>query len=434
MLRHIYFCMLLCLCALPAWAQLELNPKRIFNNNKAVFDGNRVLHEFLLDSSQVQELLGEFWKTRSPYFRNSKTPTFNFVAPNGRFYMGIGGFVNYSASFDFAGISQGPYFSPYFIPVPQTSYNKAQLQSNAWATTIDFRVVQKVGKHAIVGYINGQYVGGNTGNFILHEGWLSYRGWLFGYNFSTFDDVQAEAPTISLNGMNGTTKQQNALIRFTRQLNARWRLAIGVEQPSFSQPDYSLPAGQERMLQRMPDIPAYVQYGNPEGNRYLRLSGLVRNLAYWNAQRQEQRSLFAWGGQVSGVYAFSKHLQCYYQFAGGRGIGQYVQDLLGNGYDVYATQDGKLQTLPVWAGYLTLQYNISPQVFCTASYSQVRIYADGHMGPTDYKTAYMGTANVFWHFLPNAQVALEYNLGRRSNQDGMHSHANRVYVMTQYNF
>lgn len=426
--------LLLLLCPLTVWAQIESNPKRPSRREKTIFDSDAVISD---DSSflehKISQLAGEFWKVRSPYFRNSKTATFNFMAPNGRFYLGIGGYVNYMASYDFGGIVDDPDFGPYNIPVPQTGYNKSQFRSNAWNSTLDFRVVQRVGKHAIVGYINAQYVGVvNSGNFALQEGWLSYRGVLVGYNFSTFDDVAAQPPTVNADGMNAMSNVQNSMVRFTHPIGKRWKWALAIEQPLFSQQD--VPAGEEALLQRMPDIPAYVQYTSGNGNSYLRLSGIVRNLAYRDFDRQQNKSLFAWGTQLSGVYMPNNSLQFYYQLAGGRGIGEYLQDLNGNGYDLRPLPGGKLGTLPVWGGYLTMQYNINAQVFCTLGYSQVRVYADGRLPDAAYRLAYMGTANVFWNFLPNAQVALEYDFGRRVDQDWQGSNANRIYVMAQYNF
>jgi hypothetical protein len=187
--------------------------------------------------------------------------------------------------------------------------------------------------------------------------------------------------------------------------------------------------------QRVPDIPAYVQYSWGGGKSWLRFSGIMRNMLYRDELSGKNRDQLGWGVKMSGSASLTPLVTAYYQAAYGKGITSYFQDLYEGGLDMVPSGDGSLKAVKAWGGYLGLQYNISPKVYATTTYSHVRNYARDYSGGStawsgQYKYAQYALANIMW----NISTGLEYIYGRRVDMDGMSRHDNRIQTMLQVTF
>ena len=123
----------------------------------------------------------------------------------------------------------------------------------------------------------------------------------------------------------------------------------------------------------------------------------------------------------------------------GTGIGQYLNDLSNLNVDIVPNPDetGKMQALPMLGWYAGLQYNISPKVFLSSTYSMSRLYSEnGNPAnePSTYRYGQYFVANLFWNVTPNMQVGAEYLRGWRTNFDNSTNHANRMNLLVQYSF
>lgn len=101
--------------------------------------------------------------------------------------------------------------------------------------------------------------------------------------------------------------------------------------------------------------------------------------------------------------------------------------------------DGKLKSVKAWGGYFGLQYNISPSVFATTTYSQLRNYADRYSGGSiswdeQYKYAQYALANIIWNITSQISTGIEYIYGRRVDMNGISHHDNRIQTMLQLSF
>ena len=75
---------------------------------------------------------------------------------------------------------------------------------------------------------------------------------------------------------------------------------------------------------------------------------------------------------------------------------------------------GKMQVLPMMGWYAGLQYNITPKVFVSSTYSQTRLYSENDypVTPSDqYRYGQYLVANIFWNVNANLQVGAEYLSG-----------------------
>ncbi len=373
--------------------------------------------------------LSPFWEEQSEWFRNPEIPSFVFQSPGRKFSLGIGGFINLTTSHDFDGISDNLDFVTYDIDVPQISYEKQQFQMYANTSLIFFKVIQKISKENLVGYISANFRGeGST--FSLFQAYVKYYGIEFGQDWSTFTDVASWPTTVNYLALNSMPEVLNPLLRYSNKFAKGWQFALSMELPEFVT-DYE---NTLTLKQKVPDIPAYLQYNF--GSSHIRLSGIYRNLLYRDTVSDQNESVTGAGISLTGDVAVSKKLQIYFQGLYGQGLGQYVDDLSIDELNVFPDSDqpGLLKALPVYAYYGALQYNFNADLFTTVMYSQVKVQPDNFPDPDFYSYAIQFTGNVFWNFIPPAQLGLEYCFGKRVNQNGAYSSANRGEVMFQYNF
>ncbi len=87
--------------------------------------------------------------------------------------------------------------------------------------------------------------------------------------------------------------------------------------------------------------------------------------------------------------------------------------------------------------YAGLQYNFSPKIFISSTYSQSRLYSKNNFCsqyPSMYKRGQYFVANIFWNVSNNLQVGAEYLRGWKKDFTGHNEDANRLNAMVQYSF
>lgn len=305
---------------------------------------------------------------------------------------------------------------------------------NAQASNLFLNFVGMPGtKNQIGAYVNVNATGPNYGLYLMYA-YLKYRGFTVGYNFSLFTDLAASPPTIDFEGPNGFTLIQNSVIDYERSLGKGWGVGLGLEMPMVS----ATTSAQTYMVnQRMPDIPAYVQYSWDKGASWLRFSGIVRSLLYRDVVSNINRANTGWGMKLSGMASITKKLTTYYQAVYGKGISNYLQDIYGLGMDMTPNmkKEGYLSNVESWGGYLGLQYNFTKNTFMSCTYSLVETYSlDGYYNADMYKSAQYVVANLFWNIAPNVQMGVEYLWGNRTDMNDRFRSNTRAQTMVQVNF
>lgn len=385
--------------------------------------------KFIDHKSKKDSSLLPFYTEQGDWFRNPEIPSFIFEGPDKKFSLGIGGFFNYTASYDFDGISDNLDFVTYDIIVPNDTIQKSQFQMYANTSLLYFKVITKTTHGNIVGYVSANFRGGDN-NFDLFQMYIRYVGFDLGVDWSTFADAASWPVTINYVGLNSMSDALNTLVRYSYKFAKGWKLTLGLEQPDFST---SIP-NTGSLKQTVPDIPAYLQYSF--GKSHVRLSGMYRNLNYRDNISNADRTVTGSGISLTGNIDITKKAQIFFQGLYGKGIGKYIQDLSINDLSVtpVSSQSGELAALPVYSYYGALQYNFNPKFFTTLMYGQLKVQPENFYSPAYYSFARQFTGNIFWQFQPAANVGLEYNFGSRTNQSGQNSIANRVEFMMQYNF
>lgn len=415
--------------ALPAYAK---GGKEVKNTDSEKPRSNVIFLTGNNTPDDVKDVTDIFKETESPYFQDPRAPRFILMDRKSRVAFGIGGYVKATASYDFAGIADNVDFVTDDIPVPRNPADRSQFQMDASTSRLFFKLVgnNKYMKK-FTAYIETDFRGGNY-SLHLRQAYISFRGLLIGQSWSTFTDLAAIPPTIDFEGPSAATEFRNVQIRYTLNFKEKWQFAAAIENPGVN---YTITDNMDVAKQRSPDIPFYLQYGWNKSS-HIRLTGILRGMRYRDQITEQNRSVFGWGVQLSGVATVTSKWTLYYQATYGKGIAKYINDLSGTGLDVLpSTTEGKLRAPGVSGFIASAQYNFTPNLFVSASYSYNRVYDSGIVfDPNLYKHAQYVSANVFWTVAKDWQFGAEYLFGQRKNQNDESAIANRFQIMAQYNF
>lgn len=221
----------------------------LFNDDFIILTGK--------NGPSCKDIVNIFRETRSLHFQDPDAPRFLLVDQKHQMALGIGGYVRLTTSYDFRGISDNVDFVPYDIPTPANPAEKSQYQMDASTSRIFLKLVgnnKALGKFSA--YIETDFRGDHH-TLRLRQAYVSMRGFLLGQSWSTFSDLASIPPTIDFEGPNANTTLRNVQVRYTYNINKHWQIAIAAENPN---PDITYGIYSRSIKQRMPDIPAYVQY------------------------------------------------------------------------------------------------------------------------------------------------------------------------------
>lgn len=404
---------------------------------------NRPLNILLGEVADSVKVMEAFIENSPADYHVPNAPRFAIVGKNEKFYLGFGGYVKGTMSFDWGSpINNFNEFIVSAIPMPgsQKPGNKSQFGLSAQQSDLFLNLVALPNDPNKVGfYLNFIFLG-NGYLPQVRQAYVSWRGIEMGYGFSLFTDLAADPTTIDYEGPNSFTVVINAKFDYRHTFGKHFGVGIGAELPMAS---YTNGLRTTTVNQRIPDIPMYVQWNWGNNNR-IRLSGLIRNMQYrtdgWTGKT---KNLVGGGLQLSGNFNICNKLIGYYQATAGKGMTSYFEDVTGLGYDMVPVNNdpSKLETVKAWGGYLGLQYNWSSKVYSDLIYSHLRLYSPYYNNntsatpwSTSYKYGQYAVANVFYNITSMFSWGLEYIWGRRVDMNRQQAHDNRIQTMLQVTF
>ena len=380
-----------------------------------------------------EEIIRIINESQLPYFHDPQAPRFLLMDKQGKFALGIGGYVRATSSYDFGGITNNIDFIPAFIP--NTSIEQSQFQMDASMASIFLKLV---GHTDLLGdfvvYTAGNFRGSGHG-FKLRNAYISFRNMTIGYTYGGFMDASAVPTTIDFQGPNGATFYRATQVAYTYKGIKNFKIGIGIESPSVeSTATNQLSVGK----QRMPDFTLSLQY-NWKNNSHLRLAGVIRSMTYTDSKLNKEKSVDGWGIQASTTFAIGKQWRAFGQGTYGKGIAQYMNDLSNLNVDIVSDPNNanRMMALPMLGYFAGLQYNITQKVFLSSTYSMNRLYSRNgyaNANPNAYQYGQYLATNAIWSVTPNMQVGAEYLRGWKTNFDGNTRHANRINLLVQYSF
>lgn len=394
---------------------------------------------FLSPENPDDTVIIEIFNENAPKaFSAPGAPRFALIGKERKFYLGIGGYVKGTASFDFCNPITNPiYFTTSQIPMNNAPGNGGLFNLSAGTSNVFFNFVgMPNAEYPIGAYINFSFANGNY-DLDLQYAYVKWAGFKIGYDFSLFADLNAGPNTIDQEGPSSWPAVSNPQMNYTYTRN-NWSFAIGAELPMTASTTNAYTAS---VNQRIPAIPAYIQYAWDQGNSTVRLAGLFRNMQYRDLIKDKNYNKVGWGVQLTGTLQTCKYLSLYYQGVYGKGISSFIQDL--NGLDLDLVPDekeqGKLKSVEMWGAFAGFQINFTKNVFSNHAYSQVRNYADRYSNGTipwdeQYRYAQYLVNNVMWNCTSNIQLGLEYLMGRKTIMNGTSRSDHRIQTMVKFSF
>ncbi len=388
------------------------------------------------EPDSVRRLLNIFYQDQFRHFQDPRAPYFMFMSKDGSLALGVGGVIKASGYFDWNGSIPGSDFSPYSIPIPKDPTAKRNLAATASGSGLFFTLL---GHNTLLGdfkgYIQAGFSGYNNRDFKLKKAYLTIGDWTAGLATTTFEDCDAEPPTVDGAGANGINSKTNVLVRYMHTFkDEHWTVA-----GSFEFPGSDIDADGEYTKacnDYIPDIAAFAQYQWAGGDSHVRLSGLTRVLTYRDLLKARNHNIMGWAVQLSGVIKVIPQLTLYGIASVGQGHESYTTDLGNDSFDLVPDEHAKGRLYaPTAVGYVFgATYYFTPKLFSNIVLSEQRYYPKNNPGDGQYKYGLYGAANIFWDITPRLEVGLEYLAGKRMDFNRMHGNANRLMAMMQLSF
>lgn len=382
--------------------------------------------------NEAPNIIEIFHNTQSEFFHDPNAPRFVLVDRQGRWGLGIGGYVQAKVGFDFDGIVDDLDFNP--SSIQRENGPSTQYQMDATTSTLFLKLV---GNSRILGdfvvYTSANWRGSDD-TFQLLNAYMKTKYLTFGYTTGAFMDLAAAPPTVDYAGPCGMTFYRST--QFAINYDTDWGLSMGM---AFESPDIDATENEYVSVggQRFPDIPVYVKY-NFTPNTHVRLAGIMRDITYTSLLSNKQHERVGWGAQAGALLTFGK-LQLSGQYTIGEGIGSLMNDVSNIGMDIVPNprREGNMMMMLTDGWFASALYNITPTVFASATYSQSNIRSrNGFEGanPEFYKRGQYLVANIFCNVTENAQLGLEYLHGWRVDFNRKTYNANRINFAARYNF
>lgn len=260
----------------------------------------------------------------------------------------------------------------------------------------------------------------------MRQAFLTYRGFLIGQAWSTFQDVAALPEALDFIGpAESTVFNRQPMIRYT---NGPFQIAI--EQPETTITTASggrLTPGDDSI----PDIVGRYSYEGSFG--FLRLAGIFRNLEADEAVPGVDDTAIGYGASFSGKFLVGARDDLRFMVTGGEGIGRYVGVNIIN--DAAIEADGDLDPIGMVSAYAAYRHFWAPKW-------RSNVMLGGFWGdnPTDLTgfgvtdQAWSLHANLLYSPVAKLTLGVEYIYAEREIESGLTGNMSRVLFSARYGF
>lgn len=365
-------------------------------------------------------------------FNDPDAPRFLLIDRKGNTVFGIGGYVEGVARYDFGGSVNSNGFSVSDIPVPANPAARSRLGADATHTTLVLNLLHHTRYGVLSAYVQGNFSAANYG-FKLKQAYIRLNHVTMGLTRSTFQDALATPATIDYTGPVGMIDRKNVMLQYRNQYDNGIGFGVAAELPPVT--ITPVDGVTESISQRVPDIPAYVQYAWDGGKSHVRVSAMLRNLSYRDLVDGKNKIVTGYGVQLSGGVQCAPFLSVNYQATYGKGMTSYLGGIEDLGYDLIDSDKAGTMTAPNVFGF-SGGVKIQPcdKFFMTSTYSMARVYGQERLGDDAFRRGNYAVVNAFYTPIPDLQFGIEYIHGRRTDMSGEHGVANRIQAMVKYSF
>ena len=247
-------------------------------------DEEALLEAAVLNQLAIDNAIRDYIETHHPGFQQDELPHFIFATKQNKFSFSLGGQVTLRASYDFDGISGAQDFIPATIAVPGTYATRQKFGLDGTTSRIFLKAIansKKLGRVTL--YFSTDFRGGGTNSYTprIRSAYVSFKGFTFGRDVTTFCDLNAAPNTIDFQGPNAYNYFFSTMIRYEHSIY-RDILKFGV---AAELPNVSGTYGDSfaSIPQRVPDFPVYMQvnWGRNKESHF-RASAVFRDMYLHN--------------------------------------------------------------------------------------------------------------------------------------------------------
>lgn len=358
----------------------------------------------------------------------------------GNTLISYGGFVKLDAmvsDFQRADPALGDAGRDFYLPgtIPVTGAGEdAKVDLSARQTRLWFTTATTVGGHKVATRVEGdfQVLPGsgdarttNPSNFSLRRAYVTVDNWLFGQEWSNFQNIAVLPETADYIGSSeGTVFVRQAQVRYTRG-----PFALSLENPESTVTPFG---GGARIItddSGLPDITARFDLKRPFGE--FALTGLVRQLAMHQGAIDDKTT--GWGVSASGKVKVGAKDDLRVMVTTGEGIGRYVGLNFAN--DAVLNAAGGLEAIPLTAGFVAYRHFWTDSVRSTFMYSAQEVDNPRTLtGLAANKSASSLHGNLVWSPLKGLDIGAEYLVGERELESGVSGDLKRLQAFVKYGF
>lgn len=359
-----------------------------------------------------------------------------------RLSFNIAGYVKVLGTADFGNIQNTNEFITSMIPIyPNPKEQGARSYIDVRQSRIAFEGFYKTKKDKRIRiYIEtdfysseeNQYFGGY--GLHLRHAYAEYDNWLVGQYWSTSFNIDATPNQVDLEGPNSILAPRNPQIRYTLT-KEKFGFAAAIEN-NFG--DYTPYDGVDDNIdfQLTPDVIVYFEGHGDWGN--VRLTGLVRNIAFTDSTNTDINSVLGWGVNFSGYVNVANRNNIndaiMWGATYGAGISYYVDDIMGWGYDAMPDSTGTMNAMPSVSAYIAYKHawNEKMESNIMAGFVQLDNAAinDDHI----FDKSVYASVNWMWSPIERFDFGAEFMYGKNVNKIQDYGEAYRLQLMGVFNF
>ncbi len=377
----------------------------------------------------------------------------SFLVPGTNTSFRLRGFVRMAALYDFEPIGVADAFVTNSIPVPQRdghNFNMSGRISRFAIETWTPTAFQEWNVHTFVegDFFNGpaQAAGGGGNPFRLRHAFIDFGYFRFGQQNSVFMDGSNWPSLVDFQGPNSWVNQRQPSARVTLPIDDHgWYWAASIERPFSDITTNGLGVG----VQDVPDFATHLRWERERG--HVQASTVLRTIGYrpTNEDVTRQAAFGVSGSAVVHPWAVLKgtnpvresnptgltRSRILLQGTWGPGVGRYINDLAGQGFDGQVNpMTGEFELVQAIGWNASYEHWYCENWLSNFTFANALVDNQPNQPGTTYDEARYLAASLWWIPLPRMSLGVEYLWGQRVNLDGQDAESQRLHGLFQYNF
>jgi hypothetical protein len=350
------------------------------------------------------------------------------------------GLIILDATYDFQNLGKNDVFKPGDIPVhPQSS--EPSFFMSPKQTRVGAMITRATPLGAIKGVLEVDFhntADQSNGLLRIRHAYVQWKGLTIGQTWSTFYDIESRPQTVDYQGPAASTFGRAPLIRYDLAIKSHiW--SIGLEDPV---EEFTGKGTVQVKKQTVPDLAvAYKVYWNNR-HSFLKLGLLGRQFTYQTQDTAENTihtsNLYGWGAMVVGKWTLpggKGEDNVKFELVTGSGIAHYLTGITGLGLDAAVNiVTEKPYDIDLDGGFISYQHYWSDKFNSTAIAGAYRMDDKALAGNNGLHSGVYATANLFYTLVKPLAFGLEYQYGKRKNDNGWQGDAHRIQGAVIYSF